>query len=434
MRELSTNFLFIFSVLICSVNKKSVLFADGVAPGDGTSTSEREDVTPMLRDRNKRMTKKKLDSKRRRARRESSTIKKVNFHITSIITSNRNQFYFLSYHLQESTPNVLEITPFVDPEIENMAPPSPPDGNPPTRLAQPKLKSTPKLIYFHYDPRNNTMCISPFPTDVNIPSYPSNESPPAASTPDLIPKPKVCFIQPPVFEPAPVQGVNPNAANQNTSALNNSVGSTELPTTIPAPKPFNQQQQQHQQQPSSNSLPSSPALYPPKHSPQNFRGPPPIINQQSVPSQPSPMQASPMASQWENFSPNTQIPPMHQPPSAPSWEPEVYPHNQAIRPHIRFNNGNNIVQPRPVHNLWEQQRHSNPLYQNQIHSPQHQQQPPPPQQPPFLPRPNHPRFHQNPPLNVNAPHQPHNNFAFNSKYNYNANANHSWNNQYRNNH
>lgn len=61
-----------------SSNKKSVLFADGVAPGDGTSTSGGEDVTPMLRDRNKRMTKRKLDSKRRRARREASIIIKVN--------------------------------------------------------------------------------------------------------------------------------------------------------------------------------------------------------------------------------------------------------------------------------------------------------------------------------------------------------------------
>ncbi|KAG4077181.1 hypothetical protein HA402_016168 [Bradysia odoriphaga] len=402
---------------VASANKKSVLFADGVAPGDGTSTSEREDVAPLLRERNKRMTKKKLDSKRRRARREASTIKK------------------------DATPQLLEITPFIDPEIENMPPPPPPDGYPPIRLPQPKLKSTPKLIYFHYDPKSNTMCISPFPTDVDIPSYPSNDSPPAASTPDLIPKPKVCFIQPPVFEqqPAPVQGVNPSLPNQNTSTLNSSVGSNELHTTVPPPKPFNQQ---HQQQPSSNSLPSSPALYSSRqvHSPQNFRGPPPIINPQSVPSQQSPMQmqASPMASQWETFPPNTQIPPIQQPPCAQSWEPDLYPHNQAIRPHIRFNNGNNIVHPRPAHILWEQQRHPNPMYQNQIHSPQHQQQPPPPppppQQPTFLPRLNHPRFHQNQPVNVNTPHQPHTNFAFNSKYNYNANSSHTWNNQYRNNH
>lgn len=60
-----------------SANKKSVLFADGVAPGDGTSTSGGEDVAPLLRDRNKRMTKKKLDSKRRRARKEALSIKKV---------------------------------------------------------------------------------------------------------------------------------------------------------------------------------------------------------------------------------------------------------------------------------------------------------------------------------------------------------------------
>lgn len=323
-----------------------------------------------------------------------------------------------------------------------MPPPPPPAGNPPARLRQPKLKSTPKLIYFHYDPKINTMCISPFPTDVNIPSYPTNDSPPAASTPDLTQKPKVCFIQPPTFEqqPAPVQGINTSLPNPNTSTLNNSVGLTELASPIPPAKSFNQQ---HQQQPSSNSLPSSPSLYPSRqvHSPQNFRGPPPIINQQTVPSQASPMQmqATPMASQWENFPPNTQIPSIQQPPCTQLWEPEVYPHNPAIRPHIRFNNGNNIVQPRPVHNLWDQHRHSNPIYQNPIHSPQHaqqqQQQPPPPPQPAFLPRPNHPRFHQNPPVNVsNAPHQQHNSFAFNSKYNYNANANHSWSNQYRNNH
>lgn len=73
--------------LFCfSLNKKSVLFADGVAPGDGTSTSGGEDVVPMLRDRNKRMTKRKLDSKRRRARREASVIKKVtNFCPTFVI-------------------------------------------------------------------------------------------------------------------------------------------------------------------------------------------------------------------------------------------------------------------------------------------------------------------------------------------------------------
>lgn len=67
---------FVFSVYFSS-NKKSVLFADGVAPGDGTSTSGGEDVVPLLRDRNKRMTKRKIDSKRRRARKEASVIKKV---------------------------------------------------------------------------------------------------------------------------------------------------------------------------------------------------------------------------------------------------------------------------------------------------------------------------------------------------------------------
>ena len=60
-----------------STTKKSVLFADGIAPGDGTSTSGGEDVAPLLRDRNKRMTKRKLDSKRKRSRKQTTVIKKV---------------------------------------------------------------------------------------------------------------------------------------------------------------------------------------------------------------------------------------------------------------------------------------------------------------------------------------------------------------------
>ncbi len=340
-----------------------------------------------------------------------------------------------------------------------MPPPLPPDGNPPARLAQPKLKSTPKLIYFHYDPRSNAMYVSPFPTDVHIPSYPSIDSPPASSTPDQIQKPKVCFIQPPAFEQPPqqqhppptvvqVQGTNQSIPNaiQNVSMRNNSVCSADLSTPALPMKQFNHQV--HQQQPSTNPLPTSPALYPSRQthsmSPQNFRGPAPIINnQQSVASQPSPMQiqVSPMAPQWENsgFQTNKPILAIQHSPCAQSWEPDVYPtpppppHNQPIRPHTRFNNVNNVVQPRPPHNLWDQQRHPNPMFQNPVHSPQQQQQ----QQklpPAFHPRPNHPRFHQNPPINVNGPHQPHNNFAFNANYNYNANPNQTWNNPYRNNH
>lgn len=85
-----------------SSNKKSVLFADGVAPGDGTSTSGGEDVAPLLRDRNKRMTKRKLDSKRRR-RREASIIKKVTiFNLIydggpSYVLTTRNIFKSIVY-------------------------------------------------------------------------------------------------------------------------------------------------------------------------------------------------------------------------------------------------------------------------------------------------------------------------------------------------
>lgn len=323
-----------------------------------------------------------------------------------------------------------------------MPPPMPPPGNPPARLAQPKLKSTPKLIYFHYDPRSNAMYVSPFPTTVHIPreldqpfsaiTKPCMDSPTASSTPDLIQKPKVCFIQPPVFEQQPTQVLGANQslpnANQNALILNNSaVSSTELSSPLLPLKSFNHQHQQ----PSSNSHPTSPALYPsrPAHSlsPQNYRGPVPI-NHQSVPLQHSPMQiqVAPMTTQWENsgYPPNTQQQaPLQQPPCPQHWEPDAYPQSQPIRPHTRFNNANNVPQQRP----WEQQRHPNPSFQNQIHP---TQQPPPS----FHPRSNHPRFHPNQKINVNPPHQPHNNFAFNANYSYNANGNHSWNHQYRNNH
>lgn len=338
-------------------------------------------------------------------------------------------------------PQVLEITPFIDPELENMPPPLPPDGTPPVRLAQPKLKSTPKLIYFHYDIRTNAMYVSPFPTTVHIPreldqpfsaiTQPGMDSP-ASSTPDLIQKPKVCFIQPPVFDkqPAQVQGADQSHSNtnHNTSILNNSVGSTDLPT--PPMKSFNQQHQQ----PSTNSLPTSPALYPSRKthslSPQNYRGPVPI-NQQLVPLAQSPMQIqpSPMASQWENsgYQANTQIPPLQQPPCPQKWESDQYLHSQPVRPYSRFNNVNNVALQRPAHNPWDQQRHPNPKFQNPVH---------PQQQPPqsFHQRSNHPRFHQNQSINPNPPHQQHNNFAFNTNYSYNANSNQSWNHQYRNNH
>lgn len=71
-----------------------MLFADGIAPGDGTSTSGGEDVAPLLRDRNKRMTKRKLDSKRRRARREASIIKKVCVRVISIYWTARRIIKF----------------------------------------------------------------------------------------------------------------------------------------------------------------------------------------------------------------------------------------------------------------------------------------------------------------------------------------------------
>ncbi|KAJ6643266.1 hypothetical protein Bhyg_08224 [Pseudolycoriella hygida] len=399
-----------------SSNKKSVLFADGVAPGDGTSTSGGEDVAPLLRDRNKRMTKKKLDSKRRRARREASVIKK------------------------DVPPQALEITPFIDPELENMPPPLPPEGNPPARLAQPKLKSTPKLIYFHYDPRSNAMYVSPFPTTVHIPreldqpiTKSSIDSPSTSTTPDLIQKPKVCFIPPPVYDQQPPQvpAANPGLQNANP-ILNNSAGSADLPTPLLPMKSFNQQP------PLPNSLPSSPALYPPHQthspSPQSFRGPVPI-NQQSVPLQPTSaqMQVPPMAQQWDNASYPTNVPihSLQQPPCAKAWEPDPYSHNQQIRPHTRFNNPNTLAQQRPPHIPWDQQRHSSPLFQNHVAHPPH----PPPQPPPqFHPRSNHPRFHPNKAINTNPPHQQHNQFAFNTNYKYNANANQSWNHQYRNNH
>lgn len=340
--------------------------------------------------------------------------------------------------MQEAAPQVLEITPFIDPELENMPPPLPPDGNPPARLKQPRLKATPKLIYFHYDPRSNAMYVSPFSTDLNIPRElePSVYSPTASSTPDQIQKPKVCFIQPPVFEHQPTQsqGANQSLPNvkHNASILNNSIGSTESPLL-----PTKSLNQLHQQQPSSNSLPTSPALYPSRQthslSPQSYRGPVPI-NQQSVPLQPSPMQfqASPMAPQWESsaYQTNPQVQPSHQqPPCRQNWEPDAYPHSQPVlRPsHTRFKIVNNVAQPRP-NSHWDQQRHPNSLYQNQVHPPQ---QPKPPL---FHPRSNHPRFHQNPPINVNPSHQQHNNFAFNANYSYNANPNQSWNHQYRNNH
>lgn len=63
-----------------SVGKKSVLFADGIAPGEGTSTSGGEETTPLpLRDRNKRKVKKKLESKRRRMQ----NLKRENLNVAS---------------------------------------------------------------------------------------------------------------------------------------------------------------------------------------------------------------------------------------------------------------------------------------------------------------------------------------------------------------
>lgn len=325
-----------------------------------------------------------------------------------------------------------------------MPPPLPPEGNPPPRLVQPRLKSKPKLIYFHYDQRANAMVVSPFPTPIYIPRIEPEQSlstikqptdpPMAASTPDLIQKPKVCYVQPPVFEqhhtPVQIQGANqtlPNS-NQNSLILNNSVGSTELPSPLHQMKAFNQQHQQ----PSSSSVPSSPALYPSMQthslSPQNYRGPVPI-NMQAAPLQQSPMQiqSSPMTPQWDSpvFQANSQMPPLQQSPCPQLWEPDPYMHNQPVRSHTRFNSAN--TQQRPTHNSWDQQRHANPIFQKQVH---------PAQQPPsFHPRSNHQRFHQNHPINVNPSHPQHNNFAFNAKYNnYGVNSNHSWNHQHRNNH
>lgn len=352
--------------------------------------------------------------------------------------------------MQEVAPQVSEITPFIDPELENMPPPLPPDGNPPARLPQPKLKSTPKLIYFHYDPRSNAMYVSPFPTPVHIPQTPSDQtfsamtkpamdSPTASLTPDLIQRPKVCFIQPPTFEQQSPQTQGPVLPNQCVTITNppplmltNSVGSIDIPSPLLQMKSFNQQHQQ----PSSNSLPTSPAIYPTRQthslSPQNYRGPLHPINQQSIPVQPTPLpnQLSPMATQWDNsgYQTNTQIPPLPPQPGSLMWESDGYfSPSQPIRPHTRFNNANNITQQRPTHNQWDQQRHPTQLFQNQVHPPQTS----------FVnmqshPRSNHPRFHQNQPINPS--HQQHNNFAFNSNYNYNTNSNQSWNHQYRNNH
>lgn len=62
----------------------------------------------------------------------------------------------------------------MDPELENMPPPSPPCGDPPAHLPQPKLvcvedESVPKLVYFHYNPKEHSMYVSPYSTPVHVP-------------------------------------------------------------------------------------------------------------------------------------------------------------------------------------------------------------------------------------------------------------------------
>lgn len=337
-----------------------------------------------------------------------------------------------------------------------MPPPPPPDGNPPARLLQPKLKSTPKLIYFHYDPRSNAMYVSPYPTPVHIPQNSSDktfstitktptDSPTASSTPDLSQRPKVCFIQPPVFEqrstqaPGPVLGpqVLSNSNQQLAATATISASSMDVPTPVP-PLKFHQQQQH--QQTSSNSLPTPPTLYQSRHpqslSPQNYRTPVHPIGQQPMPIQAMPlmqMQPSPSGSHWDNsgYQGNASIPPLQQQSGPQIWENELYfPQTNPIRPLVRFGNPNNIPKQRPLHNQWDQQRHPT-SFQNSSHS----------QQPPFSniqshPGPNHQMFHQNQSINPNPSHPQQNNFAFNATHplHYNSNPNQTWNHQYRNNH
>ena len=128
-----------------------------------------------------------------------------------------------------------------------MPPPPAPPGNPPAKIPQPKLKivdnSVPKLIYFHYNPMEHSMYVSPFPQPIQTvavsvaattdhlssiptakashpihhqlqlqqdqqqPSQPTISVNQKLSNPndflikkDRIQSPKVCFVPPPQFE------------------------------------------------------------------------------------------------------------------------------------------------------------------------------------------------------------------------------------------
>lgn len=127
---------------------KTVLFADGIRPGDGTSASDSDDTTPLpLRDRNKRAIKKRLDSRQRKKMEKALGIKTSRGAVAGGKPEEKYGHDQVASKL------------YIDPELENMPPPSPPAGEPPAYLPQPTLKaskedeSVPRMIYFHYDPK-----------------------------------------------------------------------------------------------------------------------------------------------------------------------------------------------------------------------------------------------------------------------------------------
>lgn len=165
------------------LRRKAVLFADGVAPGDGTSASdnssnEDDDVLKSKKLQSRAKNKKHSKNSPTPSDSVNSFLGKENsFDFKVSDETNRNDNFE-----KRSNHNILSQMQFDARDVKleaELIVPLPPPGSPPLNLPQPTLKNPDKyivnqLIYFHYNIHTHEMYPSPFSYPTHIPGPPTH--------------------------------------------------------------------------------------------------------------------------------------------------------------------------------------------------------------------------------------------------------------------
>lgn len=215
------------------VARKAVLFADGVAPGDESSSSGAEAL---------RSPAKISASKQRKKIRRKRTLK----------TTGRKRL------LDRLKLPELDLEEQVDPELERMSPPPPPPGSPPPELLQPRCVNPPPVQMIDF---TDAPPMLPFR---------SNSS---SSTPSNTPTSSGSSMPPSAYPPAtpPSNGANSSAANSNQNV--NSHGPPQSTSSSGGGVPLNTNSGVFRASPLPANIP--PHMRPHHHG-HHFHHPPPI--------------------------------------------------------------------------------------------------------------------------------------------------------------